>query len=266
VLQGPKDSVRLHLAIASSDFGRHEVVRYLEGIGCASQFTAFPTFRKTSMQPWVTLDRAPTAEGDLVLQQRGKEFAIAVGGRIVMSSHAHLSEVELATLTCEPLVHADAPTVVIAGLGMGFTLRAALDLLPKAAAVTVVELTPAVVAWCRGSLAFLTGGALEDPRVTTITGDVFTVLRKTTGLSGVALDLWQGPMARNDPVFTAAALKTCRRALVPGGRLGIWSEQSVGGFEARLTAAGFTAPAKHVARRGFRHVVYVASVPDITRQ
>jgi spermidine synthase len=215
------------------------------------------------MRPWHTVDRAPTAEGELVLQSRGDEFVIAVGGRIVMSNRAHRSETELARLVCDRLAEAAAPRVVVAGLGMGFTLRAALDVLPGTARVTVVELTPAVVGWCHGRLAALSGNALSDARVTTVVGDVFATLRElAVPVDGVALDLWQGPLEKNDPVFTAPRLAICRRATGPGGRLGVWSEQSVGGFEQRLSAAGFVSPAKHVARRGFRHVVYVADAPS----
>lgn len=215
------------------------------------------------MQTCVIIDRATTAEGELLLQRYGAgEFTIAIGGRVVMGSRAHLSERELATLVCTGLQKTTAPRVIVAGLGMGFTLRAALDVLPAAAVVTVVELTPAVVKWCRGPLAALAGDVLTDPRVTVVVGNVFKVLSDATvPFDGIALDLWQGPFERNDPVFTAGALATCRRALAPGGLFGVWSEQAVGGFERRLTAAGFTAPMKHVARRGCRHVNYIAVAP-----
>jgi spermidine synthase len=205
---------------------------------------------------------APTAAGDLVLERRGADWVIALPGRIVMSSAARRSERDLAVLVCEQAAKSAAPAVVVAGLGMGFTLRAAADLLPPAAAITVVELTPEVVAWCRGPLAPLTQDVLADPRVTVIVGDVFQALRSgASRWSGIALDLWQGPFEREDPVFTPGALTACRDALEPGGRLGIWSEQNVSGFERRLASAGFTAARKHVARKGFRHVVYVADAP-----
>jgi spermidine synthase len=215
------------------------------------------------LKPWRTIDCARTAEGELVLQQRGtNEFVIARGGMIVMSSRATRSEQDLAALVCQGLEESKAAHVVVAGLGMGFTLQAALAALPAGAKVTVVELTPAVTEWCRGPLSALAGGALEDRRVTVVAGDVFAALRdRKAALDGIMLDLWQGPHERRDPVFTPAALATCRKALAPGGRLGIWSEQSVGGFEQRLTAAGFTSPRKNVAKRGFRHVVYVATAP-----
>lgn len=214
-----------------------------------------------AVRSWETIDRAPTSEGDLVLQQRGDEFVIALGGRIIMGNRATRSESELASLACAPLLSLPAPRIVIAGLGLGFTLRAALDALPATAAVTVVELTPKVIDWCRGPLAPAAKDVLADPRVTAIAGDVFeTLARLKHPVDAIALDLWEGPLERNDPVFTAARLATCRRALAPGGRVGIWSEQSVAGFEQRLSSAGFAAPRKHVAKRGARHVIYVADV------
>jgi spermidine synthase len=211
------------------------------------------------MRPVERIARAATPEGELVLERRGDDHVIAVGGRIVMSSRAHRSERDLALRVCERARESGAPSVVVAGLGMGFTLRAAADALPESASITVVELTPAVVDWCRGPLAGLSGGVLGDPRVSVVVGDVFDVLRSGRARwSGIALDLWQGPFERDDRVFTAAALRACAAALEPRGRLGIWSEQSVAGFERRLALAGLVAPAKHVAARGFRHVVYVA--------
>lgn len=216
------------------------------------------------MKTCVVLDRAATAEGELVLQRYGeREFTISIAGRVIMSSRATESEKELALLAVQRAKSLAAPVVAVAGLGMGYTLRAALDALPPAAKVAVVELTPPVVAWCRGPLADLAGRVLEDPRVDAIVGDVFAELRKRpAGFDAVALDLWQGPYERNDPVFTASALAACRGALKAGGRLVVWSEQSVGGFEGRLTAAGFVSPHKHVAKRGFRHVNYTAEVPE----
>lgn len=212
------------------------------------------------MRPCVTLDRARTPEGELLLQRHGDdEFVIGFPGRVVMGSRAHRSEKDLAALACEGLAEAPAPRVVVAGLGMGYTLRAALDLLPPTASALVVELVPAVVTWCRGPLAHLSGDALADPRVTARTGDVFAALAALDEpVDAVALDLWQGPLERNDPVFDARALRACRGALRRGGRLAVWSEQEVPSFPRRLAAAGFAEPTRHVAKRGVRYVVYVA--------
>ncbi len=214
------------------------------------------------MKTCVVLDRAATAEGELALQRYGeREFTISIAGRVIMSSRATESEKELAWLAVQRAKALPAPAVLVAGLGMGYTLRAALDVLPPAAKVAVVELTAPVVDWCRGPLADLAGRVLEDPRVVAVVGDVFAELRRRpASFDAVALDLWQGPQERNDPVFTGAALAACRGALRPGGRLAVWSEQSVGGFERRLLSAGFVAPHKHVAKRGFRHVNYTAEL------
>lgn len=211
------------------------------------------------MTPRNIIARAKTAEGDLVLERRGEDYVMTRSGMIVMSTRAHLSERDLATRVCERAGTFEAPQVVVAGLGMGFTLRAVAEALPTNAAITVVELVPEVVEWSRGPLSRFSGAALGDARVTVVVGDVFATLRAGSGRwSGIALDLWQGPFERRDPVFSPSVLRVCRDALRPGGRLGIWSEQSVGGFEERLRAAGFIDPRKHVSRRGFRHVVYAA--------
>jgi predicted membrane-bound spermidine synthase len=215
------------------------------------------------MKTGVDLDRVPTAEGELVLRRYGdREYTISIAGRVIMSTRATESEKELAEIALRRARALPEPCVAVAGLGLGYTLRAALDLLPPAARVLVVELTPAVVTWCRGPLAEAAGRVLDDPRVTAEVGDVFAALRRRpAAFDAIALDLWCGPLERRDPVFTAAALAACRAALRPGGRLTVWSEQAVGGFERRLLDAGFVAPEKHVARRGFRHVNYSADVP-----
>src|ERR1700761_355586 len=108
------------------------------------------------MLPWKVIDAGPSAEGTLELRQRGaRDFLITVGGRVLMTSMAHRSEDTLARLTCEALADVARPRLLVGGLGMGLSLRAALDRLGAQARVTVVELDPRVVAWCRGPLAEL---------------------------------------------------------------------------------------------------------------
>src|SRR3954447_3118560 len=119
------------------------------------------------MQPWRTIDRADTQEGPLELRQRGeRDFLITIDGRILMTSVAHRSEDALAKLACARLAETPRPRVLVGGLGMGYTLRAALDCLPAGAQVVLVDLNAVVVRWCQGPLAALTAGAINDGRVT----------------------------------------------------------------------------------------------------
>ncbi|MGH0028199.1 MAG: spermidine synthase, partial [Myxococcota bacterium] len=117
-------------------------------------------------RPWQTLDSVPTDHGPLELRRRGDDdFLIALGPRVLMTSAAHRSEQRLATLVCEPLAGRPRPRVLIGGLGLGYTLRAALDRLPADAEVVVAEIEAAVVRWCEGPCASASSRALADPRV-----------------------------------------------------------------------------------------------------
>jgi hypothetical protein len=244
-------------------------------------------------RPWVTLDRVASAGGELELRARGgSEFLITVAGRVLMTSAAHESESALAQWLCEDLAAARRPTksadaqraegerrraparagprVLIGGLGMGYTLRAALDALPRTAAVRVCELEPAVVAWCRGPLADLTGRALEDPRVEVVVADVRASLRAAASgalapFDAIALDLFAGPRGtrdeQDDPLWGAGALAETGRALAPGGALGVWCEVPAPGFAKRLARAGLIARMRRAGRGGRRHAVYLARRP-----
>jgi spermidine synthase len=218
------------------------------------------------VRPWTVLARAESAEGPLELRRRGADdFLITLAGRVLMNSRAHRSEAALAAAVCAPLADRRAPRVLVAGLGMGLTLRAALDALPPRARVRVAELSPAVVAWCRGPLAELCGHALADPRVAVHSGDVAEVIAAAaqTGprLDAIALDLSAGPQGAGDrdhPVYGRAALATAYRALAPGGRLGVWSERPDAAFAKRLRAAGFAVSSERPGRGGLRHAVVLA--------
>ncbi|HMG23231.1 MAG TPA: hypothetical protein VK607_17970, partial [Kofleriaceae bacterium] len=152
------------------------------------------------------------------------------------------------------------------GLGMAFTVRAALDALPPRAEVVVAELTPEVEAWCRGPLAALTGGALDDPRVAVVIGDVAQVIGDAPAghYHAILLDLYEGPHAatqrRDDPFYGRAALARSRAALAAGGVLAVWSEEPDAGFANRLAAAGFDV-ATHRLGAPRSHVVYLARCP-----
>jgi spermidine synthase len=215
----------------------------------------------------VTLDRVASAGGELELRARGdREFLITAAGRVLMTSAAHESESALAQWLCEDLA-GERPRVLIGGLGMGYTLRAALDALPRRARVRVAELEPAVVAWCRGPLAPLTGGALADPRVDVVVGDVMDSLRAAASgaiarFDAIALDLFVGPRGtraeEDHPLWGGAALALARDALSPGGALGVWCEESAPGFVKRLARAGLSAQMRRSGRGGRRHCVYLA--------
>src|SRR5690349_7353098 len=112
------------------------------------------------------VEKVDTPDGPLELRKSGeRHFMITIAGRVLMTSQLTRSETALAQLACLPIRDRAAPRVLIGGLGLGFTLRAALDTLPKKARVEVAELNPSVERWCRGPLAVLTQGAVSDPRV-----------------------------------------------------------------------------------------------------
>jgi spermidine synthase len=198
----------------------------------------------------------------LELRRRGaRDFLIVLDGRVIMSSAAHRSEVALAQLACRPIAGRTAPRVLVGGLGMGFTLRAALDALPPGARVVVAELHAAVLAWCSGPLAFLSADAPRDPRVRVVLGDVADAIRDgaRTPYDAIALDLYEGPQPprRGDRHFGPAALARARAALAPGGALAVWAEGRVPGFERAFARAGFEVTAHRPGRGGLRHAVIV---------
>jgi len=220
---------------------------------------------------WIELDRAavPGGEGVLRLKQRGGEFSIMLGANELMNSRLSGSEEALARLACERLASAARPVLLIGGLGMGFTLRAALASLPANTAVTVAELVPAVVAWARGPLAPLFAGSLDDPRVSVIEDDVGRPIRGAQSrYDAILLDVDNGPegLSRpgNDALYSAAGLAAARRALRPGGIFGVWSSAPDPRFTARLSASGLAVEEHRVRAgrgRGSRHTIWLARRP-----
>lgn len=219
-------------------------------------------------RPWKTLDSVDTAEGTLELRQRGsREFMITLAGRVIMNSAASRSEVALAEVACEELVGRPAPRLLIGGLGMGCTLRAALDTLPPAAQLLVVELNPVVLRWCRGPLAPLTDHAADDERVEVRIGDVADAIAEAarpgvTPVDAILLDLYEGPhpasQTGDHPHYGERALARARAALGTNGILAIWSENPDSSFERTLARAGFAVQRRRPGRGGLRHAVYVA--------
>ena len=218
--------------------------------------------------PWKTLEKVTTRDGVLELRQRGPtEFHITLKGLVLMNSSARRSEEALGSLACASLRAHPAPRALVAGLGLGFTLKAMLDTLPASAAVTVAELNPVVVQWCRGPLAALTDAALSDPRVTVEVTDVTAVIARAASdealrLDAIVLDLYTGPHARSDkrddPFYGSVAIDRMRRALAAGGVLAVWGEAHDAAYEKRLQQAGFTVSRQRPGHGGLRHVVYLA--------
>jgi spermidine synthase len=215
--------------------------------------------------------RAPDGT-PLALTRRDDEYMILASGKPLMTSRMHGSEDTLATLGCRDLPPR-APRVLIGGLGMGFTLRSALDLLPADALVVVAELVPAVVEWNRGPLGPLAGHPLDDPRVRIDMRDVGDVIRSSTAVfDAILLDVDNGPdaftLAGNASLYGDAGIAAARRALKPGGALAVWATEEDKRFVQRLGRAGFAAATERVrARAGrgrSRHVIFVARAPRAT--
>jgi spermidine synthase len=221
-------------------------------------------------RPWITLEKADSDAGPLELRRRDAgDFLITLNRRVLMRSRAHRSEVALAELGCRHIRKAHSPSLLIGGLGMGYTLRAALNVLPSDARVVVAEMNPVVVDWCRGPLVELTDNAVADRRVAVRIGDVTLTIaqaaRRENGakFDAILFDLYEGPNTsrRNDPLYGDQAVRDIRNALRPGGVLAVWSEQPSGAYERRLRVAGYTVELSRPGRGGLRHAVYVARTP-----
>ncbi len=219
------------------------------------------------MIPWVVLDTAVTPDGQtLRLKQRGAEFSIMLGTNELMNSRLSGSEEALARLAIERLGPQPSPHILIGGLGMGFTLRAALAELGAEAKVTVGELIPAVVASARGPMTAVFDGSLDDPRVVVREGDVATPIRVARSeYDAILLDVDNGPegltIGANDALYSMTGLGQARQALRPGGVLAVWSSGPDAGFTRRLKQAGFSVEEVNTrarGKRGARHVIWLA--------
>ncbi|PDS31514.1 spermidine synthase [Rhizobium phaseoli] len=223
------------------------------------------------MLPWIQLDSAtiPGEGGELRLKQRGSEFSIMLGANELMNSRLSGSEEALATLSWERIKSHPKPRILIGGLGMGFTLRAALAVLPDDAGVTVAELVPAVVAWARGPMAEVFKGCLDDPRVGIHQGDVGEAIRAgKSAYDAILLDVDNGPdgltRKSNDRLYDFAGLRSAREALRRGGVLAVWSSGPDPDFTRRLKDSGFAVDVVNTRagrKRGVRHVIWLALKP-----
>ncbi len=222
-----------------------------------------------SESPWKLIDSAqvPGNGGTLELYQRADEFSISVAGAgVLMSTWAHGSEDALAELACRKIAGRCRPRVLIGGLGMGFTLAAALRSLSADAEVVVAELVPAVVVWNQGPLGEYAGHPLRDARVTVRTGDVAKVLRaQRQAYDAILLDVDNGPAGltrkKNDWLYTTDGLTVCYTALRPEGILAIWSAGADRDFTERLRKTGFKARQTRVyehENQGPLHAIWLA--------
>ncbi|VGO18058.1 spermidine synthase [Pontiella sulfatireligans] len=221
------------------------------------------------MNPWVLLDEAevPGDGGKMKLYQRAFEFSISVKNDELMNSRMHGSEDALAELACKHVADRPTPRVLIGGLGMGFTLRAALEHLGANAEVVVAELVPAVVKWNQSHLADLAERPLEDSRVEVRVSDVGLVIKEQTeAYDAIMLDVDNGPDGLthegNDRLYSRGGLNAAKAALKPGGMLGVWSAEPDPAFTKRLRGAGFKIKEVTVRARGKRggrrHTIWLA--------
>jgi spermidine synthase len=202
----------------------------------------------------------------LKLTRRDNEYIILANGKSLMSSRMHGSEEALATLGCQRMRTLEQPCVLIGGLGMGFTLRATLDLLPPDAMVVVAEMVPAVVEWNRGPLGPLAGHPLKDKRVRIEMGDVAVTLRSGPGkFDAVLLDVDNGPTAftasDNAWLYDDRGIAAARAALKMDGVLAVWSARDDQKFEKRLRYGRFAVQVERVRGRlkkgGPHHTIFL---------
>ncbi len=222
------------------------------------------------MIPWIVLDtvQVPGGGAELRLKSRGAEFAIMLGSDELMNSRLSGSEEALATVACGKVRDRKAPRILIGGLGMGFTLRAALAALGPDASIIVAELVPAVVTWAKGPMAQVFGDSLSDPRVSIREADVGELIRSgASAFDAILLDVDNGPEGltrkTNDALYDLKGLGASRVALRPGGVLAVWSVKPNPKFTWRLRKAGFeveeVSARANGPRGGARHVIWIAA-------
>jgi spermidine synthase len=222
------------------------------------------------VKPWELLGQTRTPDGEeMTLTRHGTEYVLLASGQTLMSSRMHGSEEALAMFACARARTLEAPCCLVGGLGMGFTLRAALDLLPSDASVIVAELAPALVDWNRGPIGPLARHPLRDKRVVVEVSDVAATLRSNPGrFDAVLLDVDNGPAAftasDNAGLYEDRGLAVAHAALKPGGVFAVWSSREDQRFEQRLRYGGFDVTVERVRGRlkkgGPRHTIFLGAV------
>lgn len=217
------------------------------------------------MLEWVTVARSRVGGSEFVLARHGDDWVVRVDQRTLMSNRLHDSEIALAEHAIE---RADEPRrVLVGGLGLGYTLRAVLDIVSDDATVTVAELVPELVEWNRIHLGPLNDHPLADPRVQVAVGDVFETLKRSRrSFDVVLLDVDNGPVAisqdTNQRLYGDGGVRVCAGALTDGGVLGVWSAGPNVRYEKRLERFGFDVDVVRVAARvGSRakHVLFLGT-------
>jgi spermidine synthase len=235
-----------------------------------------PTFRlryNRRVKPWETMEKARAPDGtELVLARRDGEWVVRYDGKVLMSSRQHGSEDALASLALARVKQRRA--VLVGGLGLGFTVRAALDRLPVDAKVVVAELTPALLDWNRRLVGSLAGRPLDDPRTHVHVGDAVARIGESKGAyDAILLDIDNGPAsmvhASNHRLYVPQGIAMCRDALRDGGCLAVWSAHHDVRYLERLQRCGFDAQVKIVPARGdqggLKHVIFLAVKQDRER-
>ncbi len=194
------------------------------------------------MLEWATVETARVGQNEFVLARHDDDWVVRVDQRVLMTNRVHSSEIALAEQAIDAVD--DPQSILVGGLGLGYTLRAALDLMPEDAHVTVVELVPELVDWNRRLLHHLNDSPLEDPRCEVIIGDAFDVISKSKRTFDIiVLDVDNGPQAlsqaKNQRLYGDIGTRACWNALEPGGILGVWSAGPNAKYAARLARFGF---------------------------
>jgi spermidine synthase len=227
------------------------------------------------MRPWEIIDHenVPGEEEVVTLMCRGREYVIHVDGRELMSNKLHGSEDALADWACDRLACLQDARILVGGLGMGFTLAAALGRVGDQAEVTVAELIPAVVRWNRGILGQVAKNPLQDSRAVVYAGDVGDLVEKCDQpWSAILLDVDNGPEALTRPyngwLYSRQGIRAAWNALIPGGVLGIWSAAADSNLTRRLRKGRFEVevlfhnePGRPTEDGSGTHVLWMAKRP-----
>ncbi len=222
------------------------------------------------MIPWKLLSRSKTPDNkrELILYQRDTEYSIRVNGQELMNSRMFGSEMMLAELSCPEIAERKNANVLIGGLGMGYTLSAALRLLHPDADVLLAELVPSVVEWNKNVLGSLAGDPLKDSRVTVVIEDVINIINNnTSAFDAILLDVDNGPdsltQEGNDELYSMSGVAMIHRALRPGGVVAVWSSSPDTGFVQRLNRSPFHVLEKKVRgrthKKGPVHTIWIAT-------